>query len=198
MKMSDKIDEISKALTDFQSKAPQIPKDKTVNNGKYKYSYSDLATIWQKIREPLAECGLAVVQMPSTYNSKLHMTTLVSHISGQWVQDTMELEVTNQTPQGQGSAITYGRRYMLISSLGLTTEDDNDARDHEPLLSAQQKARIIEAVYAVIPELRGDSLAVVNFIQQVTGKHPGKITKSEFTETLNSIKAYTGQVLTGT
>lgn len=54
------------------------------------------------------------------------LTTIVMHESGEWIMATAKLELSKPDPQGQGSAITYMRRYALSAALGLVTEDDDD------------------------------------------------------------------------
>jgi hypothetical protein len=54
------------------------------------------------------------------------------HDSGEWLKATAELLLDKATPQGQGSGITYMRRYALSAMLGIATEDDDDGQAAEP------------------------------------------------------------------
>jgi hypothetical protein len=52
---------------------------------------------------------------------------MLLHSSGEWImQEGIVLKMDKQTAQGAGSAITYGRRYMLSAMLGIASEDDDD------------------------------------------------------------------------
>lgn len=190
MKRSEKVDEISKALTAFQKSAPPIPKDKTAAIGKYSYTYADLATIWDKIRGNLADNELSVIQSPTSYSGEPMLCTLIAHSSGQWVEDSMPLKIVQDTPQGQGSAITYARRYALTAMLGLVADDDNDARDHK-LITPIHKKELFDTAKRVMPELGEDPLSMVRFLSEVIGKHPSRLLDDEFEDAKQSVETYT-------
>lgn len=190
MKRSEQIDALSKALTAFQKDAPTITKDKTANIGQYSYKYADLSTIMDKIRGPLADNGLSIIQSPSSYQNEPTLTTMLAHESGQWVEDTMQLKVMQETPQGQGSAITYGRRYALCAFLGIVADDDNDAADHKTL-SPIQKRQLSDTARRIVPELGEDPIAMVRFLTEVVGKHPSRILADEFDDAIAAIEGYT-------
>lgn len=190
MKTSDTIGELSKALTKFQKSAPPIEKDKTADISNYSYKYADLATIWGKIRGILADNGLSVIQSPSSYQTEQSLTTMLAHESGEWVSDTMSLKIVQDTPQGQGSAITYARRYSLCAMLGIVADDDNDAADHKTI-SPIQKKKLFDTAKKVMPELGEDPISMVRFLNEVVGKHPSRLLEDEFDDAINSVETYT-------
>lgn len=195
LRKSEQINELSKALTAFQKAAPPIVKDKTANvptktGGSYSYTYADLSSIWDKIRGTLADNGLSVIQSPTTQQAEPALTTVLAHESGQWVEDTMPLKITQDTPQGQGSAITYARRYMLCAMLGIVADNDTDAADHKTI-SQIQKKQLFDTAKRVLPELGEDPLAMVRFLSEVVGKHPSRILADEFEDAINSVETYT-------
>jgi arginyl-tRNA synthetase len=200
MKRSEKgIAELSKALSTFQKSAPKIVKDKKgeiqmKSGGKYGYKYADLATIWDKIRLPLSENSLSVIQSPTSINGQPALTTMISHESGEWIEDTMQLKITQDTPQGQGSAITYARRYMLCALLGIVADDDTDAMEHRTLTGIQKK-RLWDTAHAVVPELQKDQIGTVNFLTHVIGKHPSRILETEFDDAISAVEGYTKSVV---
>ena len=124
---SDNISELAKALTNFQSKLEGVKKDSTVNH--FKHKYADLASVWEAVRGPLTECGLSVTQLvngigrPEGFTTTL-ITTLF-HESGEWISGEMPLILAKLDPQGQGSAISYARRYALAAILGVYQVDDD-------------------------------------------------------------------------
>lgn len=198
MRRSETINELSKALTSFQKNTPKITKDKkatvpTKTGASYSYDYADLASIWDKIRGSLADNGLSVIQSPTTLSAEPALTTVVAHESGQWVEDTMPLKITQDTPQGQGSAITYARRYMLCAMLGIVADGDNDAQDHK-LLSSIQKKQLFDTAKKIMPELSEDPLSLVRFLNEVIGKHPSRILEDEFYDAINSVEAYISKI----
>jgi hypothetical protein len=131
MQFSTDLAEIAKAISTFQGKIGSVGKDKTANiptksGGSYSYSYADLSSIWDAIRQPLSECGLAVVQMPEFGDGLVYVTTAILHTSGQHIQSTIATRPSDTTPQAIGSAITYLRRYGMGAMLGIVTEVDDD------------------------------------------------------------------------
>ena len=197
-KKSDSIADLAEALTNFQKSIPVIPKDKTAkinsSKGSYSYKYADLGSIWDKIRGPLADNGLSVLQSPTTLQSDPALTTIVMHKSGQWIEDTMQLKIMQDSPQGQGSAITYARRYMLSAMLGIVTDDDTDAQEHQAI-SNIQKQQLRNAALKVVPELQGDPIAMVRFLSEVTGKHPSRLTVDEFDDAIQAVVMYTSKLM---
>lgn len=121
---SQEIVEIAKALSKFQGGIK--PALRQASNPYFKSTYADLATLWESIRGPLAENGLAVIQIPETTPETVNLTTTLVHTSGQWIRGTLSLRPVKNDPQGVGSCITYARRYALSAILGLVTEEDDD------------------------------------------------------------------------
>ena len=55
------------------------------------------------------------------------MRTILSHSSGEYLEDTFAVRLQKNDPQSIGSAITYFRRYALMAVLGIAPEDDDGA-----------------------------------------------------------------------
>ena len=126
MQKSESIKELALALSKFQKAVGAVTKDSI--NPHFKSKYASLDSIWESIRPKLEFYGLSVSQFPSGDNE---LTTIVMHSSGEWIADTARMNVDKPTPQGQGSAITYMRRYALSGALGLSTEEDDDGNAAE-------------------------------------------------------------------
>jgi|SRR6185295_2107748 len=193
MKRSDSIGKLSEALTAFQKSVPKITKNKTANvpmkNGKnYSYKYADLADIWDSIRGHLADNKLSIIQTPTTHTGEQALTTLLSHESGEWVEDTMKIVIVQDSPQGQGSAITYARRYMLTSILGIVADEDNDASDHRTVTQIEKK-RIWDTAKKVAPDIT-NAYDLTRFISEVIGKHPNRVLTSEVDEVIEALEMY--------
>ncbi len=120
MNKSETITKLATALKDFQKKVEFITKDAT--NPFFKSKYASLEAIISGTRTELTECGLSFAQFPSHEG----LTTVLMHESGEWIAVDAKMVIKEQTPQGQGSAITYMRRYALSAVLGIATEDDDD------------------------------------------------------------------------
>jgi hypothetical protein len=113
---------LAKALATFRSKVPAIKKDR--ENPFFKSSYATLDNILETIKPALLEANLSVIQVPLE-GGKLR-TVIYETESGESIEGTMDILIGKNDPQGQGSAISYARRYALASMLGLATEEDDD------------------------------------------------------------------------
>ena len=93
----------------------------------FKSKYASLDSCWDACREQLAVNELAVIQTPvASNNGRLEIRTILVHSSGEWISGTISMQPKDDTPQGIGSTITYGRRYGLCSLVGVTAGDDDD------------------------------------------------------------------------
>lgn len=120
MNKSESIKELATALSKFQATVGLVKKDST--NPFFHSKYADLSTIIEAIRDQLSKQGLSFAQFPDEKG----LTTILMHISGEWISSTADIKPKDDTPQAQGSAITYMRRYALSAVLGIATEDDDD------------------------------------------------------------------------
>ena len=116
--------EIYKALANFQYEIPIIHKD---SKG-FSYTYTDLPEIVRVITPYLKKHGLGFTQLIDGNKLK----TIIFHFeSGESIESSAD--IPEETMKGMnkfqtlGSAITYLRRYMLSSALGLVTDKDLDA-----------------------------------------------------------------------
>lgn len=98
-------------------------------------TYATLGNVWDAIRKPLSDNGLCIMQWPRTVEGGVEVETELLHETGQFMRDTLWLPCPQMTVHTVGSTITYGRRYALMSIVGIAPEDDdgNIAADaHKP------------------------------------------------------------------
>ena len=175
MEKSESIKEIASALCKFQGVVAKVKKTET--NPFFKSKYADLSAILDVIREPLFECGLSFVQIPS---SKYELTTLLMHISGEWISGTFEMKPVKDDPQGAGSVITYQRRYALGSILGLNIDIDDDANE------ASKPAK------PSLPKLTADN---DQFLKAKHAIETGVVTKEQAIEKLKKVFNLTPEII---
>lgn len=140
MKTSEKIDEIAGALVQAQAQMGAAFKDNT--NPHYKSGFASLASVILTVKEPLHNNGLSFVQPTIRADGFVGCETRIIHTSGQWIEGELTLPLTKQDPQAAGSAITYARRYSLMSMLGLPTTDD----DAESAIEPDEVEPIVESI----------------------------------------------------
>ncbi len=164
--------ELAKALLGFQSESLDIKK--SADNPFFKSKYAPLDEIIPAIREAMKKHGLAYIQVPQ--GSDEVETTIVHAESGQWISGTIKMTPKDASPQGHGSAITYARRYALVSMLGLNTEGDDDGNSSSATNRAVQRPvatqSAIPARQAVAPASPTSPVVAT----QTTEPKPGCIT----------------------
>ena len=100
-----------------------IQVDSKVEAGPMRYKYATLAAVLNEVRPKLAKHGLVLSQSPTT---EVGVITTVFHQSGQWLRfPPLLIRPAGGTPQNVGSAISYSRRYSILSICNLATEDDD-------------------------------------------------------------------------
>ena len=126
MKTSESITEINKALVGFHNDIKQPLKDKA--NPFFKSKYVPLENIAEVIDEVAPKHGLAYLQEAFTTDTgQTGVVTRLVHESGEFYEtEPLALNADKNNAQGQGSVITYARRYQLASLFGVTSDEDDD------------------------------------------------------------------------
>lgn len=150
---SESIAELVAALAKAQGAMVAAAKSNT--NPHFKSKYADLASVWDAIREPLSANGLSVLQPVTAEGAAVTVTTILAHSSGQFISEVLTMTATQNTPQGVGSAITYGRRYALSALVGVAADADDDgnaASASDGREAREQDARPTRNAATVAPE----------------------------------------------
>jgi hypothetical protein len=121
MEKSEQINEIAKALVQFNAAMGKVVKSTT--NPFFKTKYASLPDILDAIAEPLEKSGLVIIQVPDGDSLEC---CLVHAESGQFICGRAQMKPVKSDPQSIGSAITYQRRYNIASILNLNIDDDDD------------------------------------------------------------------------
>jgi hypothetical protein len=101
-------------------------------NPHFKSRYADLASVWDACRAALSENGLSIVQLVSAFGTKVTVTTLLLHGSGQWIRNELTSTAAGNGPQQIGAVITYLRRYSLAAMVGVAPDDDDGNAGQAP------------------------------------------------------------------
>lgn len=132
------------ALAKAQLEFAPIVKNRTNYN---KGTYADLTAILEAVKPALLAHGIVILQSPVTryLENNLFVVDIVTTIchgeSGETFEGILSMPAKNDA-QAIGSAITYGRRYALVSMLSLSTEDDDDGEEAvKPAQKATQPQR---------------------------------------------------------
>ena len=107
----------------------QMEMNNPVKNGlnpHFKSKFADLNSVLEAVMKPLHDNKIAVLQPTVTVDGKNYVKTILLHESGEMLESFTEiLYAKANDAQGQGSGITYARRYGLQSLCGVGADDDD-------------------------------------------------------------------------
>ena len=139
MQKSESIKAISKALSSALGEMPVVKMD--AQNPFLKNKYATLGAVIETSRPVLAKYELAIIQSPVSTEDKIGITTLLTHSSGEWLEDTIYISTTESkglsSAQNAGVVISYLRRYSLQAFLNMYADEDTDA--HKPAEPAKKE-----------------------------------------------------------
>tara|TARA_R100000306_G_scaffold54700_1_gene52068 strand:- start:12 stop:650 length:639 start_codon:yes stop_codon:yes gene_type:complete len=99
---------------------------KSATNPHFQKKYADLASVVDACMPSLNEHGIAVIQPTTDDDHGRYVETILIHgASGETLKCRVPLIVAKNDMQGYGSAVTYARRYGLMSMSGIAPEDDD-------------------------------------------------------------------------
>jgi hypothetical protein len=99
-------------------------KDKV--NPHFKSKYADIASVIDAIKPVLARYRLAFYQRSQPSEDGVLVQTMLRHVSGEEIDlGTLYVPANKRDAQGFGSALTYARRYALMTAFGVPAEDDD-------------------------------------------------------------------------
>jgi len=142
MNRSESIGNLGKALAKAQTQLTNVKVDS--QNPHFKSKYASLTAVNETVLPILSANGIAVLQGVSSPDVKCVgvSTTFIHGESGEWWTEELFLPPTKVDPQGFGSAITYGRRYLLMAMAGVATDDDDANEASKP--QAQRQPQVVE------------------------------------------------------
>lgn len=114
----------------------------TAENPFFKSRYAPLGEIVRVSRPALAKNSLCVIQGTEVGDDGItYLITILGHSSGQWIESRMRVSPQKQDVQSLGGYISYLRRYMYSSLVGVVIGEDDD--DGEGSVVREQPAKPI-------------------------------------------------------
>ena len=129
MKTSEQLNELFSALSKAQENIKNAQKEGY--NPMFKSNYTTVTSVLEAIKTVYKE-NISIIQMPESDK----LITRVGHSSGQWLEIETPLFIGEpkgmSKMQAYGNAVTYARRYALVSLFGIGQEDNdgNDGNDN--------------------------------------------------------------------
>lgn len=132
---SDHISELAQALAKAQGLMTLAARSS--ENADTQSRYADLASVWNACRQPLADHGLSVVQIPSWSTDRVTVGTVLMHASGQWIESELSAVPKSSAMTDISAVITFLRRVALSSMIGVAPQEDDGSAPQ----SAQRRAQ---------------------------------------------------------
>jgi hypothetical protein len=117
-----------KALAPALVKAKRAfgPALKVKTNPAFKSKYADLGACLDAVDAPCLDNGIVLYQETSEDDTGVTVETVFLHESGEALRcGKLHVPASKQDPQGYGSALSYARRYSLMTACGIAAEDDD-------------------------------------------------------------------------
>lgn len=136
---------------------PEVARDQTASTGSYSYSYADINSVLRMLKPVLADHGLALAQPIVPDGDRQQVTTqIINTEDGESLTFSGPSFPVKQDPQAQGSAITYFRRYALVSLFALGAHDDDGAQASRVAQTPDQRTNAEAQTRELIATLKGD------------------------------------------
>lgn len=176
---------LATALVSFQSEMPKVAKNKTANvpmkdGGSYRYTYADLPDVSDAALPILTKHGLSFICTPAQTPNGYELRGVLMHISGESIEGALPLR--GNAMQELGSAITYGRRYLLGCMTGVITDDDDDGSIAQAARERTQSYREPTPGETLLAELNALSPASVQTVRDnwpYPNREPESLTAEE-------------------
>jgi len=183
------------ALSQFQAVCPTIIRNKEVKFGNTKWSYAELDSIREQIRESLQECGFSfrwsisdrTMETVDGKADSIQVNCILTHVGGHSEDNSMtateDTSGSKNSVQSRGSTVTYLQRYTLIGVLGLTSANqDDDGMGSGGFDLVQYNALVRElfiSIYVIKQGIKDEDLSIaVEAMSELTKEEKDTIWKA--------------------
>ena len=115
----------------MEARADIEPIKKSGTNPHFGNKYATLESVIEAVTEPLQKHGFLLMHRAISNEHGKSITTELVHESGESFVTAIPLVLGKNDMQGLGSAITYARRYGIMSLLNLPAEDDDGEQNRK-------------------------------------------------------------------
>jgi ERF superfamily len=195
---SESIVEITKALVAVQK--AMVPVKKSADNPFFHSKYAPLDKVAPQAMKLLGQNDIAVIQPVTSIDGSSALSTCLLHTSGEYLMSVQPLILDKDNPQGQGAAITYARRYALMSMIGMVADEDDDGNAASHIGPTVSKAHGSATKYATVKQITwmrsmGKEITGLEYgpdidkwIEEVTGMMPNVVPIGEVGRVVDVLK----------
>jgi len=128
---------------------------KSAANPHFKSKYADLTSVIEAIKPALIKHGLFFTQRPAPSDNGITIETVLHHAGGETLTlGSLFVPANKNDAQAFGSALTYARRYALVTAFGVPVEDDDgNAVSRSRQAPEQPTRKVADADFVLIQQL---------------------------------------------
>jgi len=142
--------EIASALVKAQKEFGPALKSST--NPAFRSRYADLSACVEAVIDALNNNDIFMMQPTHECDNGVIVETIFIHSSGEQISSgKLHVPATKHDAQGYGSALTYARRYSLMTACGIAPEDDDGNSAAKPAPAKATPAKPAPAPAAKAP-----------------------------------------------
>lgn len=147
-----------KAMINLQSEVTFIKTGQEGQTGNRKFSYANLEDIWTVLQPLLCENRLWLTQEVASIDNAEWLISSLYHESGGYKTTKVKMRYTGDDIKIFGGAITYYRRYAMLTMFNLVATDDIEKigtikKDKEPTIDDYQYQQLKE-VFDILDKTR--------------------------------------------
>lgn len=150
------------------------PALKVKTNPAFKSKYADLGACLDAVEDALLNNGIALMQETSEDETGVTVETVFLHESGEQIRcGKLHVPASKQDPQGYGSALSYARRYSLMTACGIAQEDDDGqaaAKKPEPAKPAVCTTAQIKQMIDLAEDVKADLPGLFDWLSKKSGR----------------------------
>jgi len=165
-------------------------------NPHLKNKYADLGACLEAVDDALLNNGIALLQETFEDASGVTVETVLLHESGESLRfGKLRVPAVKQDAQGYGSALTYARRYSLITACGIAPEDDDGnaaAKKPEQAKPALCSQAQIKQMMDLANEVKADLVALFEWLSKKSGREImtfSQITAAEMPHVIKALES---------
>ena len=162
---------------------------KSANNPHFKSKYADLGAVIVAIKPALISHNLFFTQRCEPAEKGVTVETVLHHAGGEDMSlGKLFVPANKQDAQGFGSALTYARRYALVTAFGVPVEDD----DGNAAARGQSQSGKVSPAAAISDETRD---RIIQLCEAVGGNQSGSICKAYKVESIADLSPSQGEAV---
>lgn len=160
----------------LQAKRAFGPALKSKTNPHFKSKYADLAACIEAVDHACLDNGIVLYQETFADVDGITIETVFLHESGESLRcGKLHVPAAKNDPQGYGSALSYARRYSLMTACGIAAEDDDGTAASAAKTPATVNERQAADIDALIKEVGADKVSFLAWVASMAGHDIQKV-----------------------